>query len=211
MLEPQSRRRHHKVRYIVFRALQDSLPVELNRSNTDAHHTAMNDSVKFELMFLSWDLVLRFGADFYATWLTFMNEPISGVSPYGHAIGMSVQDTTDSKLTVKVPYAAHLVGDPDTGVIHGGVITAALDNASGSAVRASKDWHDDLSMATLDIRIDYMKPATPHVDLLVTAECYKRTKTIAFVRAVAYHESEDDPVATSVATFMMGTPNQRRS
>ena len=140
-----------------------------------------------------------------------MREPISDVPPYGNAIGMSVQDTTDSKLTVKVPYAAHLVGDPDTGVIHGGVITAALDNASGWAVRVSKGWQDDLNMATLDIRIDYMQPATPHVDLLVTAECYKRTKTIAFVRAVAYHEREDDPVATSVATFMMGTPNQPRS
>ena len=114
-----------------------------------------------------------------------MSDPISDVSPYGHAIGMSVQDATNAKLTVKVPYAAHLVGDPDTGVIHGGVITAALDNASGWAVRVSKDWHDDLSMATLDIRIDYMKPATPHVDLFVTAECFKRTKTIAFVRAVA--------------------------
>ena len=75
----------------------------------------------------------------------------------------------------------------------------------------SFDPADVANVATLDIRIDYMKPATPHVDLLVTAECYKRTKTIAFVRAVACHESEDDPVATSVATFMMGTPNQRRS
>jgi uncharacterized protein (TIGR00369 family) len=139
-----------------------------------------------------------------------MSEPISDVSPYGHAIGMSVHDTTNSRLTVKVPYAAHLVGDPDTGVIHGGVITAALDNASGWAVRISKDWQDDLSMATLDIRIDYMKPATPHIDLFVTAECYKQTQTIAFVRAVAYHDSEDDPVATSVASFMMGTPNRPR-
>ena len=73
-----------------------------------------------------------------------------------------------------------------------------------------KDGHDEQSMATLDIRIDYMKPATPNIDLLVTAECYKQTKTIAFVRAVAYHEKEDDPVATSVATFMMGTSNQPR-
>ena len=139
-----------------------------------------------------------------------MSELISDVSPYGHAIGMFVHETRGSKLTVKVPYASHLVGDPDTGVIHGGVITAALDNASGWAVRVSKDWSDKLSMATLDIRIDYMKPATPHLDLLVTAECYKQTKTIAFVRAVPYHESEDDPVATSVATFMMGTPNEPR-
>ena len=139
-----------------------------------------------------------------------MNESITEVPPYGRAIGMSVHEISGTRLTVKVPYAPHLVGDPDTGVIHGGVITAALDNASGWAVRVSNDWTEEMSMATLDLRIDYMKPATPHVDLLVTAECYKHTKSIAFVRAVAFHDSEADPVATSVAAFMMGTPNQPR-
>ena len=183
----------------------------VQRPDTEGYNTGVNDLVKFELMFLHQDLALRFRADFLKCRPISMSKPISDLPPYVHAIGMSVQDTTNSKLTVKVPYAAHLVGDPDTGVILGGVITAALDNASGWAVRVSKDWHDDLGMATLDIRIDYMKPATPCIDLLVTAECYKRTKTIAFVRAVAYHESEDGPLATSVATFMMGMPNQPRS
>jgi acyl-coenzyme A thioesterase PaaI-like protein len=88
------------------------------------------------------------------------------------------------------------------------VITATLDNASGWAVRVSKDWQEDTSMATLDIRIDYMKPATPGKDLLVTAECFKQTKSIAFVRAIAHHDDLDDPVATSMAAFMKGTPNQ---
>ena len=64
MQEPLWRRRHHKVRYIIVRAFQDSSPVELNRPKTDAHHTTINDSVKFEVMFLSRALVLRFRADF---------------------------------------------------------------------------------------------------------------------------------------------------
>ena len=140
-----------------------------------------------------------------------VQDPISEVPAFGHAIGMTVHQVEGSLMIVKVPYADHLVGDPDTGVIHGGVITAVLDNASGWAVRVSEDWQDGMSMATLDLRIDYMKPATPHSDLYVAAECYKQTKTISFVRATAYHESTDDPVATSVATFMMGTPNQPRS
>lgn len=137
-------------------------------------------------------------------------DTISIMPAYGEAIGMSIHHVDGASLTVKVPYAAHLVGDPDTGVIHGGVITAALDNASGWAVRAGTQWVEGMSMATLDLRIDYMKPATPQMDLLVTAECYKQTRTIAFVRAVAYHDSQDDPVATSVASFMMGTPNDPR-
>ncbi|HJL52151.1 MAG TPA: PaaI family thioesterase, partial [Arenicellales bacterium] len=96
---------------------------------------------------------------------------------------------------------------PDTGVLHGGVITATLDNASGWAVRGHEDWFEGLSMATLDIRIDYMRPAEPLKDLIVQSECYKMTKTIAFVRGMAHQEDLEDPVATSVAAFMLGTPN----
>ena len=62
-------------------------------------------------------------------------------------------------------------------------------------------------MATLDIRIDYMRPAEPLKDLIVQSECYKMTKTIAFVRGMAHQEDLEDPVATSVAAFMLGTPN----
>ena len=140
---------------------------------------------------------------------------ISEVPAYGQAIGMAVHHIEGKQITLKVPYAQHLVGDPDTGVLHGGVITAALDNASGWAIRVIRELDQDdpmaTGMATLDIRIDYMKPASPGEELFVTAECYKRTQNIAFVRASAFHTSIDDPVATSVATFMMGTPNQPRT
>ena len=114
------------------------------------------------------------------------------------------------RITFRVPYAEHLVGDPDTGVIHGGVITSALDNASGWAVRAKGLWEDNMSMATLDLRIDYMRPAKPNVDLLITAECTKMTKTIAFISGLAHQGDESDPIATSVAAFMLGTPNTPR-
>lgn len=131
--------------------------------------------------------------------------------PHGIAIGMTLVDRGNHRCTVRVPYAEHLIGDPDTGVIHGGVITAVLDNASGMAVRMTDDGPTEgVTMATLDLRIDYMRSAQPGKDLFATAECYKTTAQVAFVRGVAYDESPDDPVATSVATFMIGTPGTRR-
>ncbi len=140
--------------------------------------------------------------------MSMFKEQMSELPPHAKAIGMSLVSAESRKCTVKVPYAEHLIGDPDTGVIHGGVITATLDNASGWAVRCHENWAEGVSMATLDIRIDYMKRATPGEDLFVEAECYRMGRSVAFVRALAFHDDKADPVASSVGAFMMGTPNQ---
>lgn len=129
--------------------------------------------------------------------------------PHAAAIGMTLVSRSTGGCVVRVPYAEHLVGDPDTGVIHGGVITALLDNASGMAVRSEPEGADigeERSMATLDLRIDYMRPAQPRQDLYCDAHCYRTTSNVAFVRAIAYHDDRNDPIASSVATFMLGTP-----
>lgn len=142
--------------------------------------------------------------------MSMFKESLSHMPPHGEAIGMQLVGQQGRKITVKVPYAEHLVGDPDTGVIHGGVITATLDNASGWAIRCRDEWGDGISMATLDIRIDYMRPAEPHEDLMVEAECFKMTRNVAFVRALAYQGDTEDPIATSIASFMLGTPSGPR-
>ena len=121
--------------------------------------------------------------------------------PYAKAIGMTVTDAREGQAWLAVPYADKLVGNPDTGVIHGGVVTSLLDNASGIAVQLALD--ELTSIATLDLRIDYMKPATAGADLKAHAHCYKVTKNIAFVRGTAYHTDPEDPIATSVAAFML--------
>lgn len=131
--------------------------------------------------------------------------------PHARAIGMTLVRHDERGCVVRVPYAEHLVGDPDTGVVHGGVLTALLDNTCGMAVRPTGGPSEEpISMATLDLRIDYMGAAEPHRDIFAEAVCYKRTRHIAFVRAAAYQTTPDDPIATCVASFMLGTPNQRR-
>ena len=60
-------------------------------------------------------------------------------------------------------------------------------------------------IATLDLRIDYLKPATPNQPVRTRAHCYKVTRSVAFTRAVAFHDDPDDPIASSAGTFMIGT------
>jgi acyl-coenzyme A thioesterase PaaI-like protein len=131
--------------------------------------------------------------------------------PHARAIGMILVRHDPSGSLVRVPYAEHLVGDPDTGVIHGGVLTAVLDNTCGMAVRPPQQADEWLPIATLDLRIDYLGAAVPNRDIFAEAHCVKRTRHIAFVRALAYQTSADEPIATCVASFMLGTPNQPRT
>ncbi|WP_422364616.1 PaaI family thioesterase [Pyruvatibacter mobilis] len=121
--------------------------------------------------------------------------------PHAQAIGLEVVYVKKAKACLKVPYAPHLVGNPDTGVVHGGVITTMLDNACGVAVQMALD--EPSSIATLDLRIDYMGPATPGRDILGEAHCYKVTKSVAFVRGVAFHDDRDDPIGTCHGAFML--------
>ena len=127
----------------------------------------------------------------------------SDAVPHNKALGISVVEMSAERTVFRLPYDLRLVGNPDTGVLHGGPITALLDGASGAAVFAALTaW---VPIATLDLRIDYLRPAEPGRDVLATATCYRMTKNVAFTRAVAYHDDEADPIASAVGTFMIST------
>jgi uncharacterized protein (TIGR00369 family) len=122
--------------------------------------------------------------------------------PHSRALGMKVIELRYGHGYMRVPYDPRYIGNPKTGVVHGGVITAFLDTLGGLVVMASVPR--DTPLATLDLRIDYLRPALPKLDILGSAECYKVTENIAFVRGIAYQETFRDPVANCTATYMLG-------
>ena len=123
--------------------------------------------------------------------------------PHNKALGIEMLELDRGQAKFKLPYDAQLVGNPDTGVLHGGAITALLDAASGASVFAALiEW---VPIATLDLRIDYLRAAEAGRAVIAHATCYKTTRNVAFTRAVAYHEDPGDPIASSVGTFMLST------
>lgn len=137
------------------------------------------------------------------------NEYLSHV-PHAHRLGMRVAAHSGDVCDLVMPYSEDLVGDPDTGVIHGGAITALLDNAAGFVAREPDGNRGETAIATLDMRIDYMRPATPGADIVARAEIVRRTRNISFVRAKAFHSDPSEPIAMCTAAFMIGTPNTPR-
>ena len=112
-----------------------------------------------------------------------------------------VVEVGPGRAKLRVPYGPDLVGDPDTGIVHGGVVTGMLDHTCGVSVSAALG--KPMPIATLDLRIDYMKPAKPGEDLFAEAECVKVGREIAFVRGLAHQGSRDAPIALCTGAFMI--------
>lgn len=119
--------------------------------------------------------------------------------PHSVMLGMEMQEMDDGVATIKMPYKDELVGDPVTGVIHGGAVSALMDTCCGAAVMCHPE--NAGGTATIDLRIDYMRAATPGQTITAVATCYHVTRSVAFVRAVALDEDKEHPVATATGAF----------
>jgi uncharacterized protein (TIGR00369 family) len=122
---------------------------------------------------------------------------------WGHngALGFRYCDHGDAWVLLALDYDESLIGNADTGVMASGPIVSLMDMASGASV-----WlrhRRFIRSATLDLRIDYMRPAVPGRTIYGRAECYRTTRRIAFVRGQAYDDDPADPVAHIAGTFMI--------
>ena len=131
---------------------------------------------------------------------------VSG-TPHGNALGFKFVAIDIGGATISMPYDLKLIGDNETRVIAGGAVTALLDQTSGLAALSS--FNPITACATLDLRIDYMRAATPGETIIAQARCYKTTRNVAFVRAIAHDGDPEDPVASAQAIFMT-TPSGNR-
>ncbi|AHM05861.1 Thioesterase family protein [Roseibacterium elongatum DSM 19469] len=119
--------------------------------------------------------------------------------PFSKALNMHFDEIGDGVAQISMPYSEALVGDPRTGVVHGGAVSALMDTCGGAAVMSYPDA--PAGTATIDLRIDYMRAAEPGCRITARAECYHVTRSVAFVRAKAWDVDEAKPLAAASGAF----------
>jgi uncharacterized protein (TIGR00369 family) len=120
---------------------------------------------------------------------------------HGKALGLEYRGSGPNWMQLSLPWREELVGVPETGVLASGAIVSLIDTASGGSVWMKLGYF--VPIVTLDLRLDYMRPATKGETVIARCECVKLTRQIAFIRGVAHGGDPERPIAHSAATFMV--------
>ena len=105
-------------------------------------------------------------------------------------------------VEIRMPFNPDFCLDEEGTMLHGGVLTALLDSAFGLANFLAIE--DVQTMATLDLRVDYLRPASSRADVIVFANCYRQTRHIAFGTGKIWFDTADcEEVARGSATFAL--------
>jgi uncharacterized protein (TIGR00369 family) len=120
---------------------------------------------------------------------------------HGRALGLEYRGSGPNWMELCLPWREELVGVPETGVLASGAIVSLIDTASGGSVWMKLGHF--VPIVTVDLRLDYMRPAIKGETVIARCECIKLTRQIAFVRGIAHGGDEAHPIAQSAATFML--------
>lgn len=100
------------------------------------------------------------------------------------------------------PYRPEWLADVERGVLHPGIVSTLVDSACGVALIGHLQRFE--AIATIDLRLDYLRPAFAGGSLFCRAACYRLTRYIAFMRATVWQAREDEPVALAQGVFSRG-------
>lgn len=125
--------------------------------------------------------------------------------PQMRALGIRYSGAGRDWAELTLPWAEKLVAYPGPdgkpGVIASGAIFTLMDSVGGFSVQAARKMPSRI--ATVDLRLDYLRPARPEQTVYGYSKVQKLTRTIAFVRGYAHDGDRDDPVALMSGSFMM--------
>lgn len=131
-----------------------------------------------------------------------------GAVPHVAELGIQMVTMNSERIHLRLPYREQWLGDSVHRLIHPGIISTLVDSGSGLAVLARLEKPEPI--ATLDLRMDYLRPALADLAIDCSAECYRVTQHIVFVRATVWQGKPEKPVALSQSVFMRSSTSKKR-
>ena len=129
--------------------------------------------------------------------------------PFNRVLGLKVESFDPKAPQLRFDMKPELIGNPTRGILHGGVISAALDVMAGFSIHAAMLDQDKAEnsegfpkMGTIDLRIDYLRPGRGKY-FIATGRLARLGSRVA----VTHMELENDTgeqIATGSAAYMIG-------
>ena len=120
---------------------------------------------------------------------------------HGRALGLDYRASGEQWIELALPWREELVGVPESGILASGAIVSLIDTAGGASIWMALGKFQPI--VTIDLRLDYLRPAIKGETVIARCECYKLTRAIGFVRGVAHGGDENRPIAQAMGTFML--------
>jgi uncharacterized protein (TIGR00369 family) len=120
---------------------------------------------------------------------------------HGRALGLEYRASAGQWIELALPWREELVGVPESGILASGAIVSLIDTAGGASIWMALGRFQPI--VTIDLRLDYLRPAVKGETVVARCECYKLTRAIGFVRGIAHGGDEARPIAHATGTFML--------
>jgi len=120
-------------------------------------------------------------------------------------LNISLEELADGRAVMHLPYQEKLTNWV-TGTIHGGVTATLIDSCSAFALRTVMDKPFETTMATTDLDVKYVRPATAAIH--VEAEVIRCGTSTGVTRVTALSEAPDGTdkvIAIGATTYRLFT------
>jgi uncharacterized protein (TIGR00369 family) len=121
--------------------------------------------------------------------------------PLFNAFGIEVVAVTDAKAEMAMPFSGTLADGH--GALHRGTLVTLLDTTCGLAIFSA--LRSLRPIATIDLRVDYLRPIPAGSGLRAVVECIGWTDSVAFITGRGYADGDDMPLTTVTGSFAIDT------
>jgi uncharacterized protein (TIGR00369 family) len=121
-------------------------------------------------------------------------------APFHQWLGLKLKNADDFSVEVELPWREEIVSNVHGQITHGGILAALID-LTGHLAIVAKTGVLPQRVATIDIRVDYHRAATPG-KLAASGEVMNLGKKVSSVQ-ISVHDEKDNLMASGKGVYLI--------